>query len=152
MFRGDFQVSLDLKGRMAVPSRYRERILEECGGSLMVTVSVTHRCLTVYPSTEWQRIEDEIQSLPTFDRQAQALRHLLIGHAHESEMDGHGRILLSSQLREWAGLDRKVRVVGQVRKFELWDEAAWGARIEELHGPSGALLSEPSEALRSIVL
>lgn len=152
MFRGDFPVSLDVKGRMAVPSRYRDRILDECGGSLMITVSVTDRCLSVYPATEWKRIEDDIQALPTFDRQAQALRHLIIGHAHEIDMDGHGRILVSPQLREWAGLDRKVRVVGQVRKFELWDEAAWTARIEELHGPGGAVLAEPSEALRAIVL
>lgn len=152
MFRGVFPVSLDAKGRMAVPSRYRERILDACGGALVVTVSVTDRCLTAYPAPEWKRIEDTLQGLPTFDKQAQALRHLLIGHAQEIDMDSHGRILLSPHLRQWAGLEGKINVVGQGSKFELWNEQGWAERIDSLHGPSGEAAGEPSEALRSIVL
>ena len=152
MFRGDFALNLDAKGRLAVPARYRSLIGEKGGGALVVTVSLTDRCLSVYPFAEWRRIEEEIQQLPTFDRQAQAIRHLLIGRACEVEMDSHGRILVPPQLREWAGLDKRVQMVGQVMKFELWDEAAWRKRIDELHGPAGELMSEPSEALRALVL
>lgn len=152
MFRGDVALNLDAKGRLAVPARYRALIGEGGGGTLVVTVSLTDRCLSVYPFTEWQRIEEEIQRLPTFDRQAQAIRHLLIGRACEVDMDSHGRILVPPQLRDWAKLDKRVQMVGQVMKFELWDEAAWLQRIDELHGPAGELMAQPSEALRALVL
>jgi MraZ protein len=149
VFRGDYSLNLDAKGRLAVPARFRALINERGGGALVVTVSLTDRCLTIYPLVEWQRIEEEIQQLPTFDRQAQAIRHLLIGRASEVEMDAHGRILLPPQLREWAHLDKRVQLVGQVRKFELWNQEAWLQRIDEV---AGELMSEPSEALRSLVL
>ncbi len=152
MFRGDTPLNLDAKGRLAIPSRYRERLMDVCGGSLVTTISLTHRCLTVYPFPEWKRIEDDIQKLPTFDKNAQAIRHLLIGRASETDMDGHGRILVSPSLREWAGLDKRVRMVGQVQKFELWDQDAWLEHFEKLHAPSADVLDERSEILSSLVL
>lgn len=151
MFRGEHSLSLDDKGRLAVPSRYRDRLLESCGGKLVVTIGLLERCLAVYPFSGWQRIEDDLRSLPALDRKAQAISHLLIGHATECDMDGHGRILLPQSLRDFAGLDRRVKLVGQVNKFELWDESAWMARREELLGQVGELLAQPSEALRSLV-
>lgn len=152
MFRGDFPLNLDVKGRLAIPTRYRDRLVDACGGSLVLTISLTERCLTVYPFPEWKGIEDHLQNLPALDHQAQAISHLLIGHAAECDMDSHGRILVPPSLRAWAGLDKRVRMVGQVKKFELWDEEAWAARREELLGKVGELLSEPSEALRTLVL
>ncbi len=152
MFRGDTPLNLDVKGRLAIPSRYRERLTDACGGSLVTTISLTHRCLTVYPFPEWKRIEDDIQKLPTFDKSAQAVRHLLIGRASETDMDSHGRILVSPPLREWAGLDKRVRMVGQVLKFELWDEDAWLEHFERLHAPSEDVVDERSEVLSSLVL
>ena len=152
MFRGDVLLNLDPKGRLAIPTRYRDRLAEACSGSLVATISLTERCLAVYPFPEWKRIEDHLQNLPALDQQAQAISHLLIGHAAECEMDSHGRILVPPSLREWAGLDKRVRMVGQIRKFELWDEDGWAVRREELLGQVGNLLKEPSEALRSLVL
>ena len=152
MFRGEFSLSLDAKGRLAVPSRYRERLSEFCAGKLVVTISLLERCLAVYPFPDWQAIEDELKKLPALDTQAQAISHLLIGHATECDLDGHGRLLISQSLREFAGLDKQVKMVGQVHKFELWAETTWAARRDELLGQVGELLEEPSEALRSIVL
>ena len=152
MFRGDVPLSLDPKGRLAIPTRYRDRLVETCGGVLVATVSLTERCLVVYPSSAWRAIEDQLKALPALDPQAQTINRLLIGHASDCEMDGQGRILIPATLREWAGLDRRVRMIGQINKFELWDEDAWAARRAELLDQVGGLLREPSEALRSLVL
>ncbi len=152
MFRGDTPLNLDVKGRLAIPSRYRERLGDVCGGSLIITISLTHRCLTVYPFPEWKRIEDEIQRLPTFDKSAQAIRHMLIGRAAEADMDTHGRVLVAPGLREWAGLEKRVRMIGQVQKFELWNEDAWLDHFERLHAPDADVEGERSEILSSLVL
>ena len=152
MFRGDLSLSLDPKGRLAIPTKYRERIAELCGGALVATISLTERCLVIYPSPEWRRIEQQLQALPALDPKAQAISRLLIGHASECEMDNQGRILVPPTLREVAALDRRVRMIGQVNKFELWDEDHWSARRNELLDQVGGLLKEPSEALRTLVL
>ncbi len=145
---------MDSKGRLAVPTRYRERLAETCGGKLVATISLMDRCLSVYPFPDWQRIEDEIKALPALDPQVRAISHLLIGHATECDLDGHGRILLPQSLRDFAALDRRVHMVGQVRKFELWNEDAWSARREDLLGQVGNLQvqASQSQALRDLVL
>jgi MraZ protein len=152
VFRGELSLTMDTKGRLAVPSRYRERLLDYCGGKVVITISLLDRCLAVYPFPDWQRIEDDLRKLPALDRKAQAISHLLIGHATECDLDGHGRVLLPPSLREFAGLDKRIKMVGQVGKFELWDEAAWSARREELLAQVGELLQDPSESLSSLVL
>ena len=152
MFRGDISLNLDSKGRLAVPSRYRERLSESCNCRLVVTISLMDRCLVLYPLPEWQRIESEIQALPSLDPQARAISHLLIGHASECDMDGHGRILLPQSLRDFASLDKRVSLIGQVHKLEIWDASAWQSRREELLSQVGVLPAEISESLRQLVL
>lgn len=152
MFRGEYSLSLDPKGRLGVPARYRERLTELCGGKLVVTISLQEKCLVAYPYPDWQRIEDQLGRLPAFDTKAQTMNHLLIGHANECEMDGHGRILIPQSLRGFAKLDRHVKMVGQVGKFELWDEAEWVTRRQQMLEQIGQLLEEPSDALRALVL
>ena len=152
MFRGEYLLSLDAKGRLAIPSRYRDRLAETCGGKLIVTISLLERCLVVYPYPRWQGIEDKLKDLPALDQKAQAIAHLLIGHAVDSDMDSQGRILISQPLREFASLDKRIKMVGLVDKFELWDEDAWSARREELLGRVPELHENPSDALRSLVL
>ena len=145
-------MTLDAKGRVAVPSRYRERLMEDHGGKLVATISLLERCLVVYPFPDWQQIEDELRRLPALDPKAQAISHLLIGHAVDCDMDSHGRLLVSQSLRGFAGLDKRIMMVGQVDKFELWDEAAWNQRREELLDGVPQLHQEPSDALRNLVL
>ena len=152
MFRGECSLSLDAKGRLAIPSRYRERLTELCGGKLIVTISLLERCLVVYPYPRWQRIEEELKDLPTLDRKAQSVIHLLIGHAADCDMDSNGRVLLSQSLRNFAGLDKRIMMVGQVDKFELWDEAGWSRRRDELLNDVPQLHEEPSDVLRTLVL
>ena len=118
----------------------------------MVTISLLERCLTVYPFPDWQRIEDELRQLPALDTKAQAISHLLIGHANDCEMDSHGRLLVPQNLREFAGLEKQVKMVGQVSKFELWADTAWASRREEMLGQVEELLAQPSDAVKALIL
>ncbi len=128
-FRGINNITIDAKGRMAMPARYRERLLESCGGRLVVTVDRDH-CLLVYPLPEWEIIEERLIDLPSLNKQARLLQRLYIGHATELEMDAQGRILLPAMLREYAGLGKKSVLIGQGKKFEIWDENTWNESQE----------------------
>ncbi len=143
-FRGINNLALDVKGRMAMPSRYRDRLLEGCGGRLVVTVDRDH-CLLVYPLPEWEVIEAKLVELPALNRQARLLQRLLIGHATECEMDGQGRILLPTTLRDFAGLTKKIVLIGQGKKLEIWDEVTWNENqevwLESVQGDEGELHS-----------
>ena len=123
-FRGINNIAVDAKGRMAMPARYRERLLEACGGRLIVTVDQDH-CLLVYPLPEWEIIETKLNELPSLNKTARLLQRLLIGHATELEMDAQGRILLSAVLRDFAGITKKAVLIGQGKKLEIWDEDTW---------------------------
>jgi len=127
VFRGVNNLNLDAKGRMAVPARYRDRLQAESDGRVVVTVD-RDGCLLIYPMGEWEAIERELVRLPTLNKQARRLQRLLIGHATECEFDAQGRILVPGPLREFAGIDRRVVLIGQGNKFELWDEATWNER------------------------
>ena len=129
-FRGINNITVDAKGRMAMPARYRERLLESCGGRLIVTVDRDH-CLLVYPLPEWEIIEAKLNALPSLNKQARLLQRLLIGHATELDMDGQGRILLPAMLRDFASLKKKAVLIGQGKKFEIWDEETWNESQEE---------------------
>ncbi|WP_284383591.1 division/cell wall cluster transcriptional repressor MraZ [Litoribrevibacter albus] len=125
MFRGVSSINMDGKGRMAFPTRYRERLMEQCDGNLVVTIDTEERCLLIYPLPEWEVIEKKIEALPSFNRAARRIQRLLIGHATDLELDGSGRVLLPGPLREYAGLDKKLMLIGQGKKFELWSEEHW---------------------------
>ena len=129
-FRGINNITVDAKGRMAMPARYREQLLEGCGGRLVVTVDRDH-CLLVYPFPEWEIIESKLIQLPSLNKQARLLQRLLIGHATELEMDGQGRILLPAMSRDFAGLSKKAVLIGQGKKLEIWDENTWSENQQE---------------------
>jgi len=152
VFRGESALSMDAKGRLAIPTRYREHLADTCNGRLVVTISLHERCLVVYPLPDWERIEGELQQLPALDRKGQSIVRLLTGQATDCELDGHGRMLIPPTLREFAGLDRRVRLIGQMRRFELWDEASWNSRRDALLGQIDDLLEGPSEALAALRL
>lgn len=130
MFRGVNALNLDTKGRMAMPARYREQLLLQCQGQLIVTID-RDRCLLVYPQPEWELLERKLVDLPNLQGQNRRLQRLMIGYATECGMDGNGRILLPPPLREFAGLEKRVMLIGQGIKFELWDERTWNDRCEE---------------------
>lgn len=126
MFRGINVITMDSKGRLAVPTRYREALtLTDSSSPLVVTIDTEETCLLLYKSSEWQIIEDKLQTLPSFNPVARRIQRLLIGHATDVELDSNGRILLPPLLREYAHLDKRVVFIGQGNKFEIWDETLW---------------------------
>ena len=150
-FRGVSNLSLDAKGRIVLPARYRERLLEICQGQLIVTIDTDQPCLLIYPLPEWEQIEEKIEALPAFNPATRRIQRLLIGHATDVEVDGAtGRMLLSNPLREYARLGKKVVLIGQGKKFELWDEETWSERMDTWLNESGS--SETPDALAELTL
>lgn len=125
MFSGLTAMSVDPKGRITIPAQYRERLLEQEHGRVVLTIDTEDRCLLLYPQSQWQQILEKLEALPTFHRMARRIKRLLIGHATELELDRQGRVLLPQLLREYAGLDKTIMLVGQGKKFELWGETQW---------------------------
>ena len=130
-FRGINAINIDGKGRIAVPTRYRDALLVEDAGALVVTIDTEETCLLLYPVKAWQMIETNLQRLPSFNAQARRIQRLLIGHATDIELDSHGRLLLPSLLRDYAKLDKRAVLIGQGNKFEVWDESLWQIRRDE---------------------
>lgn len=131
MFRGVNAINIDAKGRVVMPTRYRERLHEQGNGQVVLTIDTDERCLLIYPMKDWEIIENKLAQLPSFNPQARRIQRLLIGHATETELDSHGRFLLPPLLREYANLTKLAVLVGQGKKFELWDEQLWQARRGE---------------------
>ena len=124
VFRGATKVTLDAKGRMAIPTRYRERLAARCNGEIVVTVDKDH-CLLIYPLPDWEELERKLVRLPSMHKVARRIVRIMVGYATEVDMDASGRILVSRELREFADLDRTAMLIGQGNKFELWDEQTW---------------------------
>src|SRR6185312_17107514 len=129
MLRGATKVTLDDKGRMVLPTRYREQISAQSQGKLIVTVD-REQCLLIYPLPEWEQTERKLMGLPSLHPQARKLQRLMVGHATDVELDGMGRVLIPPELREFAGLGQSGMLIGQGNRFELWDETRWNGRRE----------------------
>lgn len=142
MFRGLTAINMDAKGRITVPSNYRQILVSEANGEVILTIDTEDRCLLLYLYPHWQEIETKLAALPSFHPATRRIQRLLIGHATPLELDSHGRILLPPLLREYAGLDKTVMLVGQGKKFEIWGEPQWQLErdswlAEEMDGHSG---------------
>lgn len=144
MFRGASKITLDAKGRMAMPTRYRDRLSERSDGRLVVTVDRDY-CLLIYPYPDWEEVERKLMRLPSLNAKARKLQRLMVGYATELDLDGHGRILLPRELREFAGLDRQAILIGQGNKFELWDEDSWSAKRDQWLQADDDSVDLPSE-------
>ncbi len=127
MFRGINAITVDGKGRFAVPARYRDTL----GEHVVLTIDTEEKCLLLYPLSSWQVIEQNLQRLPSFNAVSRRIQRLLIGHATDVQLDGSGRILLPALLRDYAGLQKHTVLIGQGNKFELWDEGCWQERRQQ---------------------
>ncbi len=127
MFRGATKVTLDAKGRLAIPTRYRERIAQRCDSQLVATVD-KDLCLLIYQLPDCEEIERKLVRHPSLHKLTREMQRIMVGYATEIDIDSHGRILLSRELREFAGLQRQAMLIGQGHRFELWDEQRWNER------------------------
>ena len=139
MFRGANKVTLDAKGRMAMPARYQDTLVERSGGRLVATVDRADKCLLIYPLPDWEEIERKLMRLPSLNPQTRRLQRLMVGHATDLEIDSHVRVLVPPKLREYAGLSRQAVLIGQGGRFELWDEQQWNACLDETLDETGGL-------------
>jgi MraZ protein len=139
MFQGAAALSLDAKGRMAIPARHRDALARAGDGRLVLTAH-PHRCLLLYPEPAWEPIRAKILAAPSLEVQSAMLRRLLVGFAVDIEMDAAGRLLLPPELRQYAGLEKGVWLVGQGNGFEIWSEAGWKAQQETIFAQGDKLL------------
>jgi MraZ protein len=115
---------------MAIPARIRDELVESCGGRLVVTAHTEDRCLLIYPQPEWLNLLPQIEALPSLNKVSQRVKRILIGYATPLEIDTSGRVLVPPTLREYANLDKKMMLVGQGKKLELWSEESWSALLD----------------------
>jgi len=147
VFRGVQHINMDAKGRLAMPARQREPLLSQCEGQIVATIDTQSHCLVIYPLPEWERIEQDIQNLPALKPAVKRFQRLMLGYATDLELDSSGRMLLPQPLRDYAQLDKKLVLVGQGNKLELWSEALWLAEREQALQDSGPDAELPDELM-----
>jgi len=117
-----------------------------CDGKLVVTIDMRDRCLLMYPLPEWEVVQRKLEDLPNIGHQARQLQRLLIGHATDLDLDAQGRILLPKMLRSYGELDKKLVLVGQGNKIEIWSDELWQSRMNTwLSDESSELLANGDE-------
>ena len=131
MFRGQFEHAMDQKGRVALPSRFRDAMLgvrekgDKAEPKVIITRALTATCLDVFPIAQWEAFEAKVAALPQFDPNVIKLQRLYISAAIECELDGQGRVNIPSNLRAFAKLEKEVIWAGMTGKAELWALDAW---------------------------
>lgn len=131
-FLGSHAINMDAKGRLAIPARVREELQQSCGGRIVLTANADEeRCLLMYPEPAFEVLRAQIDALPNMNKAARRLQRLILGHATPLELDSAGRILVPPTLRSYARLEKKLMLIGQGKKLELWSEERWFAWLDE---------------------
>lgn len=139
MFKGATLLNIDGKNRLAIPTKYREGLLT---GPLVLTAH-PHGCLLLYPVAAWAPIQEKVMQLSSFDKKSSGLQRLLVGYAEDLSSDSAGRLLISSELRDYASINKVLMFVGQGSHFELWSKEAWIKQIKQMkNNDKGELSSE----------
>lgn len=135
MFQGETAITVDDKGRLAIPTAYRELVADACANRLVITYNPFEQgCLWLFPHAEWERVRDQVNALPSVKAVHRALQMKLVGAAAEVEPDSAARILLPASQRTAAGIEKKAVLLGMGNKFELWSEQAHLAKIRQTIG------------------
>ncbi len=129
-FEGADALSLDAKGRLAIPARHRDALLAAAAGRPLVLTAHPHRCLLLYPAPAWQPIRDQILKASSLDVRAASIKRVMVGHVRNEELDSAGRLLLAPVLREHAQLGKTAYLVGMGSHFEIWSEEGWQRQNE----------------------
>ncbi|MBL0121412.1 MAG: division/cell wall cluster transcriptional repressor MraZ [Betaproteobacteria bacterium] len=138
MFQGASELNLDVKGRMAIPVKHRDPLSAPSDGKLVMTAH-PEGCLLLYPLKHWQPISEKLMAFPSLDRTASIWKRLLIGFAEEHVLDTNGRVLISPELRKYAGIEKLVMFIGQGTHFEIWNASAWEAQLKSLTSGAAGL-------------
>ena len=141
MFQGATELSLDVKGRLAVPTRHRDAL----ASSGVVVTAHPDGCLLLYPRNAWEPVSAKIQALPSFNADARLWQRLMVGHAEEVAADAQGRVLISPVLRKRAALTKDVLLLGQGSHFEIWDLDHWEEKLAQALTQAGSALPPGAE-------
>ena len=141
MYRGVTLLNIDGKSRAAVPTKYREVLMAESSGSIVITAH-PHGCLLMYPRTAWEPIQQKIMQLSSFDKKSSKFQRLLVGYAEDVSIDASGRFLISSELRSFSNIEKIAMLVGQGSHFELWSEDRWIQQVQDISGDDDSLPEE----------
>ena len=152
MYRGLSTISVDAKGRFAIPVRYRDAFPSLRDLTFVITVNPWDRALWLYPLDEWELIETKLSALTDFDKQSRRTKQIMRGYATDCSCDGQGRVLLPLELREIAGIDKQAVLLGQGNKLEIWDGGLWQAERDSWLKDVGQGSGAPSSALESLSL
>lgn len=135
MFQGETAITIDDKGRLAIPTAYREIVARECGNRLVLTYNPFEAgCLYLYPLPVWEQVRDQVNALPRIKKNTRLLQLKLVGAAAFAEPDGSGRISIPASQRSAVGIEKKAVLLGMGDKFELWSEQAHHAQIRQTLG------------------
>lgn len=135
MFQGETAITVDDKGRLAIPTAYRELVTDACANRLVITYNPFESgCLWLFPHAEWEQVRDQVNALPSVKAVHRALQMKLVGAAAMVEPDSAMRILLPASQRSAAGIEKKAVLLGMGNKFELWSEQAHLAKIRQTIG------------------
>jgi MraZ protein len=135
MFQGETAITVDDKGRLAIPTAYRDLVARECGNRLVVTYNPYESgCLWLYPVAVWESVRDEVNRLSLAKKVHRLMQLKLVGSATHLDADGNGRVLLPASHRNAAGIEKKAVLLGMGNKFELWSEQAHLAQIRQSIG------------------
>lgn len=145
MLNGEFNHSIDAKGRLIIPSKFRESL-----GEHFVITKGMDGCLFVYPDDEWSAFEEKLRELPLTNKKARDFKRFFLGSAVDGELDKQGRVLISSALRAYAGLEKEVVLAGVLDKIEIWDKKAWDAHSEEVEADIDDIASDMEDLGLSI--
>ncbi len=138
-FHGATVITLDAKGRLAIPTRHRAALLDS--GRTLVLTAHPEGCALLYPEAAWEPVRSQVERFPAFHAQASWWKRLLLGFEEHVQPDGSGRVLVSPALRLHAKLEREAMLVGQGHYFELWDAGVWSAKLAGALG--GAAMPPP---------
>jgi MraZ protein len=141
MYRGVTLLNIDGKSRAAVPTKYREVLMAESSGSIVITAH-PHGCLLMYPRIAWEPIQQKIMQLSSFDKKSSKFQRLLVGYAEDISIDASGRFLISSELRSYSNIEKIAMLVGQGSHFELWSEDRWTQQVQDISGEDDSLPDE----------
>lgn len=151
MFRGVHNLNMDAKGRMAMPTKHRDALNSTDAGQLIATIDIYSRCLLIYPLSVWEEVEKNLQKLSSTDKGTRRVKRLMLGNASELELDGNGRVLLPASLRDYADLQKKLILVGQGEKFELWSDEKWAAETEQAIADANSGELDIPESIQDLV-
>lgn len=128
MFRGRYKLSVDIKGRTSIPSKYRDILKSIYGDDRLMITTGFESYLVAYPIMEWEKFEEKVSKLPQFDPKVVSLKRFYISGAVECNVDDHGRILLPSYMREFASIDKEILWVGMLNNIEIWSPVKWDTK------------------------